>query len=63
MRRWIVDYKTQTCDHMFIEIHCADKSEVRAILKKHLGRAEFKINKITENVVADKISTASQRSV
>lgn len=54
-RRWIVDYKTPTWEHSLIEIHCDDKSEIRKILKKHLGSDNFKINRITERVVNNEL--------
>lgn len=42
---WFVDYATDSWEHCFIVIH-GKRSEVRKILKKHLGTDNFKINKM-----------------
>ena len=46
-KAWFVDYATDTWDHCYIVIHCDERSDVRKVLKKHLGTDSFKINRTT----------------
>ena len=52
-KAWFVDYATDDWEHCYIVIHCATKADAKAMLKKHLGNASFKINRITEWSVDD----------
>ena len=53
MTRWLVDYDTPEWKHHKIIIWCKTRSEVRGILKNHLGNNKFSINRITKEGVLD----------
>ena len=50
---WHVVYSTPEHDKSEIVIWSDNKSEVKQILKKHLGNKKFTINRITERHVAE----------
>lgn len=51
MKGWLVVYSTPMHDSHTIVVRCEKRSDVRAIVKKHLGSADFTINRITERSV------------
>ncbi len=50
-KSWLVEYSTDQWPTHQIVIYCNDRSEVRGILKKHLGKTPFRITRITERSV------------
>lgn len=53
MAKYLVQYSTTEHKKLLIVIWGKDKSEVRKMLKRHLGNTLFTINRITEEVVND----------
>lgn len=51
MKKYLVTYNTDKFLGLQIVIHCKDRNEARAILKKHLGSQTFTVKKITEENV------------
>lgn len=46
--KYHVDYATETWDHCYLIVNVKDKSEVKAVLKRHMNGQPFKINRISE---------------
>ena len=53
MKKFIVSYNTENFRNLQIVIWTDDRTNVRGILKKHLGNKSFTINRITQEVVND----------
>ena len=51
MGKWLVQYSTPLHNKLLIVIWGKDKSEVKKMLKRHLGSTLFTINKITREDV------------
>lgn len=50
-KAWFVDYAHSEWNHCYIVIHCEKRSDVKNILKRHLGNfgiRDFTINRVAE---------------